>query len=210
MSGRISSWFAVGLAFSLSAPGAFAQCSTRGDYPSSTGAGIGISSSSAQLSPADLQAAVGPAYWGGCSGLGTTIPSLCANCTSFINISVRFVAGANPAGRGSCGTFSARITQLADGTQRISGGDITIFEKERDSGISCQPYSDRIAHELGHALGLADATSSSCNGQIMGSKVQGQNRSVSSTACDVARDFWTTPAERPPGPGDDDHGPCGT
>jgi hypothetical protein len=138
------------------------------------------------------------------------MPSLCANCSSTINVTVSFVPGPSNNQRGSCGTVTPSLIQLADGSQRISGGVIKIFERERDSGLSCTPYADRVAHELGHLLGLADATGSSCNGRIMGSRVNGQNRSVTDADCQISREFWRTPVENLPGPpGDGDHGPCG-
>jgi hypothetical protein len=57
----------------------------------------------------------------------------------------------------------------------FQGSEVIIFEKAKtEDGQRTVPcnrsdiFSDTIAHELGHLLGLTDQSSSSCPGYIMG------------------------------------------
>lgn len=186
-----------------------ADCSIRNGY--STGVALGIALNPGNgISGSDVNVAIGSSYWGGCAGLGSTMPGLCSNCSSAVNVTVNFQPGESTNQSGSCGRFTPTFTVQPDGTQRMTGGTIVIYESERGTGVDCEPYSDRIAHELGHVLGLGDVPGEACEGHIMGNKVQGQNRSVASDDCQQARDAWDTPSEvEPDDPRDDGGGPCG-
>lgn len=139
------------------------------------------------------------------------MPGLCTACSADVTVTVVFRPGQSTNSRGSCGRFTPTISVDAQTNEsRLSGGVIEIWEMERGTGVSCGPdYSDRVAHEVGHVLGLDDATGPSCNGRIMGSAVGSQDRSVAADDCQEARDFWTTDIEKAEAERRDDNGPCG-
>jgi hypothetical protein len=191
-------------------PAATAEdCSVRNSYTTGVALGIAVNAGNG-ISTSDVSTAIGSSYWGGCSGLGTGMPGLCTSCSATVSVSAVFQAGESTNQSGSCGRFTPTFTVQPDGTQRMSGGTIVIYESERGTGVDCEPYADRIAHEIGHVLGLDDASGAGCNGHIMGGRVQGQNRSVGADDCQQARDAWDTPSEVvPDDPNDDGGGPCG-
>jgi hypothetical protein len=55
--------------------------------------------------------------------------------------------------------------------------------------------SDTIAHELGHVLGLEDATGSACYDHIMGTRML-DDRQIASDDCAAVNQLWTTPSEQ--------------
>jgi len=57
-----------------------------------------------------------------------------------------------------------------------------------------------IIHELGHVLGLTDAPDPSCQGHIMGLRLEAGTRSVRIDDCVVADDKWDTTLELQPAP----------
>ncbi len=147
-------------------------------------------------------------YWDNCSGYGFGMPAIEVGGLSQgddVPIGVQYHDGPSTNSSGSCGRFTPTINGQ---TQQITSGVIDIWRSEA-GGTLCD-VSDTLAHELGHAFGLADMFSSSCNGYIMGARVAGQDRIVTADECSVARERWLTEIEREdPDPNPDDHGPCG-
>ena len=154
------------------------------------------------------QMAEAAGYWDNCSGYGFGMPSIEVGGTTGtddISIGVQYHDGPSTNSSGSCGRFTPTLNGQ---THQIIAGVIDIWRSEA-GGTLCD-VSDTLAHELGHAFGLADVFSSSCNGYIMGGRIPGVDRIVTGDECSVARDRWLTEIEREdPDPNPDDHGPCG-
>jgi hypothetical protein len=138
------------------------------------------------LSTTDLQSAIG--YWSGCSGYGTTMPSLRIGGSGGLPIVVQVKNARSTASNGSCGE-STLVRQ--DG--RLVRVETQIWTQEAD-GTSCVPLADVLAHELGHVYGLSDASDPACDSHIMGVRVF-DTRTVFADDCDVARQMWITPLE---------------
>lgn len=128
-----------------------------------------------------------------------------SGATSGLTVGVFFYPGRNdgvqvPECKDSCGCAKVRYTlegQFRDAT-------VFVFDKQAN-GTSCtSTMAGVLAHELGHVLGLADATSPTCSGAIMGSA----HGAVSAADCEaVDRNFWTGLEGQDPG---HEEGPCGT
>lgn len=160
------------------------------DIAISTSSAFNITSST--FSPSELGTAV--AYWSGCGG-GTDSPSLQVGGSGGVPVSVTRVAGSSPTGR--CGRADVHIGATS---HRVVAVDITIYTHQ-NNGSTCNPLTDEIAHELGHALGLADADSSACRQHIMGFRDSGTTRSVGAEDCDQVDQNWALPGEPTSGGG---------
>ena len=103
-----------------------------------------------------------------CNSQGVSFPYFLDSGPGDININVYFKPGVNTRNPSVCAEFTR------DGpTGSVTGGRIDLYEQWDNAGVlqSCQTgrtqvISDRIAHELGHVLGLAN---SPCLSHIMGS-----------------------------------------
>lgn len=155
---------------------------------------------SSNFSASDLGTAI--SYWGGC-GAGTDAPSMQVGGSGGIPVNVTLVAGSSPTGR--CGRADVHIGAT---THRVVAVDISIYTRQ-NNGTSCQPFTDEIAHELGHALGLGDADSAACRQHIMGFRDPGTSRVVGPEECDQVDQNWQLPGE-PTGEGGGSGGGGGT
>jgi hypothetical protein len=150
----------------------------------STSAVFNITSTS--LPASDLNTAA--AYWSGC-GAGADIPAMQIGGSGGVPVSVTLVAGSSPTGR--CGRADVHV---GANSRRVVAVDITVYTRQ-NNGSSCQPFSDEVAHELGHALGLNDADSAACRQHIMGFRDLGTRRSVGGEDCDQVDQNWQLPDE---------------
>jgi hypothetical protein len=167
------------------------------DIAVSSGTVLNLSSSN--FSASELNTAI--SYWTGC-GNGTDAPSLTVGGSGGIQVSVTRIAGTSPTGR--CGHSDIGIGATS---HRIVSVDITIYTQQ-NNGASCNPLTDEIAHELGHALGLTDADSGSCRQHIMGFRDSGTTRSVGAEECDQVDQNWLLPGEANGGEGGSTPRPC--
>lgn len=154
------------------------------DVAVSTGSVFNITSPN--LSAADLNTAI--SYWSDC-GSGSDMPNMQVGGSGGVPVSVTLVAGSSPTGR--CGRAEVHI---GASSRTVVAVDITVYTRQ-NNGASCQPISDEIAHELGHALGLDDADSAACRQHIMGFRDPGTTRSVGGEDCDQVDQNWQLPGE---------------
>jgi hypothetical protein len=131
-----------------------------------------------------------------------------------VSITVRFHQGSHPTG--SCGYIDAEDSPATDPNfdLQVTGGTIHLYEKGV-YGLSCEPYSDTLTHEIGHMLGLGDAPSICSNqGYIMAARSITPGglgtRTVRSSDCQVAflRNPMPTPGSKPPNPEEDEETGC--
>ena len=121
---------------------------------------------STSFSNSALQTAA--AGWNNCSQAGEEFPNIVVGSNGEMDIEVALIPGNNPdSASNGCGSFTPTV--VAAGTKPlISGGQIKIYEKTYPGADCSTNYSETITHELGHALGLGNATSTSCDGNMMG------------------------------------------
>lgn len=154
---------------------------------------------STNFSASELSTAI--AYWSGC-GSGTDTPSMQVGGSGGLPVSITRLAGASPTGR--CGHSEIGIGATS---HRVVSVEITIYTQQ-NNGASCNPLTDEIAHELGHALGLNDADSGACQQHIMGFRAPGTTRSVGPEECDQVDQNWLLPGEVEGGQGGTTPRPC--
>lgn len=136
-------------------------------------------------------------YWSsGCSGYGSSFPSMSAGGSGGVSVNVTHHTGTSTLASGSCGRTT--FTLQAPGNT-VLGANIEIWDRQ-GNGVDCN-FTDTLAHELGHVLGLADNASPACVGRIMGGRPPGGTRSVSSADCVVAGQRWSTSNETSGGSG---------
>ena len=177
----------VGAILLLGGPFLHAQC-TQYHYAPNSGSSIGVHCSTNVLNCSGL-VSYAIDEWNGCSEAGAGSPMLRSGNDGGMNIAVEVNDQAAPFD--GCGIFEH---QLEPGTTRVTGGTIILYTRRQD-GSSCLPLDRTLAHELGHVLGLADA---SCyDDRIMQPRVaQGDNREVKADECAAVAAHWTTPSEQ--------------
>lgn len=180
-----------------------AQCGVVANfpgYPLENGTSLDlINDSPSVFTPQDLQDA--RSKWTSCPGAGSQFPAINAGEGGGRDVHIVHKPGANPQSGGGCERVD---TQIAGHT--LLGATITIYDRQNNN-TSCFPLAADIGHALGHILGLADATSGSCGGTLMGARQPGQNRTPAGNAECNAADWGYEMAD--PEPGDGGEGPPG-
>jgi hypothetical protein len=168
-------------------------CAQQNSNGISSGDVLNISGVSSDM----IASAIG--YWSGpCPGYGTSFPSMTAGGSGGIPVTVTHTSGNSTLATGSCGrtTFS-----LQGPGNTVISANVQLFDRQ-SNGVECN-LSDTLAHELGHVLGLADNSTSTCVGRIMGGRPPGGTRTVASDDCIVAGQRWTTSGDGGGGGGGD-------
>lgn len=123
------------------------------------------------------------ALWSACANYGAGFPRLVAGSHGSRVIRVEQVRGVE--GR-RCGSFTANTIR------------VHAFARDGDRLVPCQSAERILAHEIGHALGLADAPDlPGCRGYIMAGAFdpRGGGRRVHPSECQVVGQRWLTPEE---------------
>lgn len=136
--------------------------------------------------------------WNDCPGASAAFPTFLENYQvgTGLVVDLRQVDGINSANPASCGFYDA------------TRGEVVLFEIARNGTqvVQClraDIFTDTITHELGHILGLANAslTNTGCNTYIMGPMgFTGSgtyvNRSLQNEECQKVNDIQYTPFEQ--------------
>lgn len=133
------------------------------------------------LPPHLLAAAI--ELWSACANYGSGFPRLVAGADGTRVIRIEPANGTE--GR-RCGSFAASTIRLY-GVARWS-----------DRVMPCLPLERILAHEIGHALGLADAPAlPSCRDHIMAPVFESRDvgRRVQPSECQAVGQHWLTPEE---------------
>jgi hypothetical protein len=123
------------------------------------------------------------ALWSACANYGSGFPRLVAGTLGTRVIRVEPVS--TPQGR-RCGSFEASTIRLYP------------VALEDGRPVPCLPPDRILAHEIGHALGLADAPArSECRDHIMAQSFEphAPGRRVQPSECQAVGQHWLTPDE---------------
>ncbi len=160
---------------------AWAQCTTLKSVQSTLGESIGIAQDP-EIPRRWVERAI--ALWSSCPNYGRDFPTLLEGRTGTRQIEVRYQ---RRSGTGRCGSFQ--------------GSTITLYKSATSSSgqaLPCRVQAQTLAHELGHVLGLQNASED----RTCGSRIMARNnpdklwRKVSAEECRLVGRKWHTPAER--------------
>jgi len=130
----------------------------------------------------------------GCSGYGTAFPTFTVGGGGGgPNYTVQFL-GHNGSGSGDCAAHEGLTIKVWSTTDR------------QGQPFNCGDLSENLAHELGHVLGLPDASGNAACTDFIMAELQGDgsnrySRSVQGEECEDADNLWKTPQERNTGGG---------
>lgn len=108
------------------------------------------------------------------------IPEISVDSGSGIGADVAFVSGTNPGTIPNCSSDKCGCTNLTVTNGRITGADVTLFQSAVGTADCESSWNSILTHEVGHVLGLQDA--SACSNRIMGNVFA----SINSNDCDGA------------------------
>ena len=94
------------------------------------------------------------------------IPSFAVGGSAPVAASVAFVSGTNPGTIPNCSSTACGCTSLQVENGVITGADVALFESASGTSDCEGSWNSILTHELGHVLGLQDA--SACSNRIMG------------------------------------------
>jgi hypothetical protein len=194
-------WFLLVVAAISIARPATGQCTLYQGYGASGSQSISLYVGTGWQDPPPITSAI--SMWkNGCFGMaGRDFPSLSSGTAGDLSIPVTRVDGRNPISDAGCAWFDAQ--EGSNGT--VIGGVIRIYTKS-NAGEDClwvmpsTTLENLIAHELGHVLGLANATSSECDNYIMGRNWP--YASVHPDECESVDEWWDLPGEPEDSPPD--------
>lgn len=188
------------LFFSIMAASGYPLCACVSFNEQATGVGVGsfdLSSTSVSSTTLGLAGSM----WNECPGSGSTIPSIKIDGSGDLPVTVQLVQGKCTVSP-SCGCGS--IARQKNSSGELIGATITLYT-ETATGTACDSSSRHVtlAHELGHAYGLAN---SSCSEYIM--SPLSPTRTVKTDECAGADDRWLTPTETEDVTEDEEDHPC--
>lgn len=159
--------FSVLVAITIAVP-VTAQCTSYQGYGASAAQSISLYVGSGWGSnPPPISSAV--SMWKtDCFGMsGRDFPYLSTGTSGDVSIAVSYKTGPNPISGGGCAHFDHELSS----NSAVVGGTIFVYSQTH-AGADClwvMPHAtldNLIAHELGHVLGLANATNPSCGDYI--------------------------------------------
>lgn len=187
-------WFVLVLAIFATARQASSQCTSFQGYGENTATSISLYAGSGWIDAPPISSAI--SMWkNGCFGMtGRDFPYLSSGTGGEVKIAVSRLPGRNPTDGAGCARFEPDL----DADEVVQGGTIEIYAMD-NAGADClyvMPHAildNLIAHELGHVLGLANATSSACNNFIMGR--EWSTATVQGEECQTVDEGWCLPNE---------------
>lgn len=206
-----------GLTCLLAPAPAFAVCDCAPVF-SNFGAGVGslgignikLVSNSSTITTTIMNAARD--FWNnGCSSSSSLdIPQFLTSGTGDAQVNIKLFANASNStkpecqGAAGCGCLAEFVWD--DGTGSPTNGEIHLFQNQTDGTPCSGSYSDSIAHELGHVLGLDNIDSTcfqTCGTRVMGPGDPTQNvYTLGTEECSRTDGFWPVPNEDNGGGGD--------
>lgn len=192
-----TAWLAAAVLVTLTGPVCAQDCSV-GLSGRSTVSGSSVCITNTSY-PNDQIVVAAADRWNNACESGSHTPTLdvggCANATH--RVSVVYQAGFSTNETRSCGDWF--------GTSTSSTIRLYEYGVNSNGAYPCAPSAnDTLTHELGHALGLANADASSCAGHIMGRRSNNTDRLIYSDDCLEVDRLWRTSEETVGGGGNID------
>lgn len=206
MTARIVTTLVLSL-FIVSVAAAQDACTPSLGFATGSASTISLTGSGISTGAMDMSAS----FWSSCSGWGIpTFTTGGASGTGVIPVQVNYVGGPAPSNVPSdwCGQVSYHTSST---TGRLVDATIDLWDTS-GGGQQCDPVST-LGHELGHVLGLDNASDPSCAGRIMGPGPNWSPSGVTDTECGEVDKNWfirdTECTTCDPTDPRDGNGPCG-